>query len=807
MFRNYFHTALRNLFKNKFYTGINVIGLAVGLATCLVILLYVLDELSYDKFNTKADRIYRLNEEIRFGQNYGDGAQVPPLMGPEIAREFPQVERYTRLRWLGGLLVKKGAENLREDMVAYADSTLFDLFSLPVISGDPKTALTAPQTMVITASIAKKYFGRTDVAGRTLTIDNKDNYTVTAVIKDIPEQCHFHFDIFLPFTQYPDSRSDEWLSENYNTYILLRKGADRAALTARINAMNDRFIAPELQNIIHQDLADFKKSGSFVKISLTPLPDIHLHSNKEGELFPNGNIQFVYIFASIAVFILLIACVNFMNLATARASNRAREVGVRKVLGSLRKNLVGQFLVESGLISSIALVLAIGIACVSLPYFNQLASKQIPLGYLFRPVMLCSLVALMVFVGLLAGSYPAFVLSAFKPVDVLKGRIAMGFKGSRLKNALVVFQFVISIILIISTIVIYSQLGYIRERDIGFDRHHVLVLNNTGSLGTRSEAFAAELSHVHGVRSVSRSGFLPTNFARNNNAYFTAPSLEQNSSISMQSWNVDEQYIPTLGMTLEQGRNFSAAFPTDSSAVIINQAAARMMGAGDIVGRPLYQFMDLKTHKVQAWHVIGVMKNFNFSSLRDVVTPLVLFLSPQSWGMAVRYDARQEGRVLNEIKKTWSAFVPGEPVDYAFMDDQFNGLYSGEEQTGKLFVSFAVLAILIASLGLFGLVTFAATQRSKEIGIRKVLGATVGGIALMMTKEFVKLVGIASVIAFPVAWWAMNKWLQGFAYRTDVSWWIFVISAVVAIVIALATVGYQSLKAALANPVKSLRSE
>src|ERR1700722_14402777 len=375
MFRNYFHTALRNLFKNKFYTGINVIGLAVGLATCLVILLYVLDELSYDKFNTKADRIYRLNEEIRFGQNYGDGAQVPPLMGPEIAREFPQVERYTRLRWLGGLLVKKGAENLREDMVAYADSTLFDLFSLPVISGDQKTALTAPQTLVITASIAKKYFGRTDVAGRTLTIDNKDNYTVTAVIKDIPEQCHFHFDIFLPFTQYPDSRSDEWLSENYNTYILLRKGAHRAALTARINAMNDRFIAPELQNIIHQDLADFKKSGSFVKISLTPLPDIHLHSNKEGELFPNGNIQFVYIFASIAVFILLIACVNFMNLATARASNRAREVGVRKVLGSLRKNLVGQFLVESGLISSIALVLAIGIACVSLPYFNQLASK------------------------------------------------------------------------------------------------------------------------------------------------------------------------------------------------------------------------------------------------------------------------------------------------------------------------------------------------------------------------------------------------------------------------------------------------
>jgi len=807
MIKNYFKTAFRSLLKNKFYTTINIIGLAVGLATCLMILLYVLDELKYDKFNTKADRIYRLNNEIRFGQNYGLSAQNPASMGPEIVKEFPQVEQYTRLRWHGGFLVKKGENNVQENSVAYADSTLFDLFSLPVIDGNAKTALTEPHSMVITESIARKYFNRTEIVGKTLMINNKDIYKITAVIKDIPSQSHFQFDFFLPFIENPDSRSDDWLSENYNTYILLRKAAKPDALTTQINAMNDRFIGPELQNVIHLSLKDFKKGGGFIKISAVPLLDIHLHSNIDGELYPNGSIQFVYIFSSIGVFILLIACINFMNLATASSANRAREVGVRKVLGSLRRNLIGQFLTESLLISFIALALAIGFACLILPYFKELAQKQIQMSALFQPAMLLSLLVLMLVVGFLAGSYPAFVLSAFKPIEVLKGNFTSGFKGSWLKNSLVVFQFVISIILIASTIVIYSQMGYIRSRDIGFNRKQILVINGIGSLGNRVDAFKADLLRLKGVQAITASGYLPTNFVRNNNAFFTSPTFEQNSSVSMQDWGVDEHYIPTLGIQLELGRNFSSRFPTDSGAVIINEAAARLMGNKNLINKPIYQFEDIQTKKVQVYHIIGVMKNFNFSTLRDAVTPLGLFLRKNEWSILVRYNESDAAHLVNEIGNKWKSFVPAEPFDYAFMDDQFNELYNGEKKTGQIFITFAILAILIASLGLFGLVTYTAAQRTREIGIRKVLGATVAGIVAMITKDFLNLVLIASLIAFPFIWWAMNKWLQGFAYRIGISWWMFLTAAFVAVFIALLTVSYHSIRAALTNPVKSLRSE
>jgi putative ABC transport system permease protein len=807
MKKNHLKTALRSLLKNKFYTGINIIGLAAGLATCLMILIYVVDEWNYDKFNTKADRIYRLNNEIRFGHNHGISAQNPAPMGPEIVKEFPQVEQYTRLRWHGGFLVKKGENNVQENNVAYADSTLFDVFTLPVVDGNMKTALTDPHSMVITESIARKYFNHTEVAGRTLAINNKEVYRITAVIKDIPAQSHFQFDFFLPFSENPDSRSDDWLSENYNTYILLRKGANADALAAQINAMNDRFIGPELQNVIHLSPEEFKKGGGFVKISFVPLLNIHLHSNIDGDLFPNGSIQFIYIFSSIGIFILLIACVNFMNLATACSANRAREVGVRKVLGSLRRDLIEQFLTESLLISFTALIFAIGIACLILPYFNQLAQKQIRIMALFQPGMLVSLLVIMFVVGMLAGSYPAFVLSAFKPVEVLKGKLTTRPKSSWLKNSLVVFQFVISIILIASTIIIYSQLAYIRNRDIGFNRKQVLVINGTGSLGKQVDAFKEELLHLKGVQAITSSGYLPTNFVRNNNAFFTSPAFEQSSSVSMQDWGVDEHYIPTLGIRLEQGRNFSAQFPTDSGAVIINEAAARMMGNKNLINKPLYQFADIQTKKVKTYHIIGVMKNFNFSTLRDAVTPLGLFLRKEDWSIAVRYNVSDESNLVNEIGNTWRSFSPGEPFDFAFMDYQFNALYSGEKQTGQILITFAALAILIASLGLFGLVTYAAAQRIREIGIRKVLGATVAGIVAMIVGDFLKLVLIAALIAIPITWWAMNKWLQGFAYRMSISWWIFVAAAFVAVLIALLTVSYQSFKAALTNPVKILRSE
>ena len=807
MFRNYFKTAFRNLLKNKFYTSINVIGLAVGLATCLLILLYVLDELSFDKYNVNADRIYRVNNEIKFGGNYFDLAQGPALMGSTMVREFPQVEQYTRIRWYGSFLVKKGNENMQEGRVGFADSTLFDVFTLPMIAGDPKTALKEYHSLVVTETVAKKYFNSTDVVGKTLRINDTGNYKITAVIKDIPKQSHFNFDFFVPMIENNGSNDDNWLSENWNTYVLLKKNIDPKLLEPQMNAMMDKYVGPELKSVINQSLDDFKKSGGYVRASLTPLTDIHLHSNKLGELDGNGNAEFVYIFSAIALLILLIACVNFMNLSTARSSNRAKEVGVRKVLGSLKKNLVQQFLTESLLISFIALIFAILVAWLLLPYFNQLAGKDIHASTLFQPKMLLSLVVLMLVVGLLAGSYPAFFLSSFQPIDVLKGKLAAGFKRSWLRNALVVFQFIISIILIFGTVVIYNQLNYIHNKDVGFNRNQVLIIQHTDALRDQGTTFKNELLQISGVQNVTMSGYLPVNFNRSNDAFFTSPALAQETAISMQNWVVDENYIPTLNIKLLQGRNFSPQYLTDSTAIIINDAAAKFLATKDLMNKKLYEIKDMNTKALNEYRIIGVMKNFNFSSLRDVVTPLALKLGKDNGNISVRINSSDIPNVLAQIKNKWKAIASSQPFDYSFMDEDFNKLYTAEQRTAQIFITFAVLAILIACLGLFGLVTYAAEQRTKEIGIRKVLGANVANIVTMISKDFLKLILIASVIAFPGAWWAMHKWLQDFAYRVNISWWIFALAAVIAVLIALLTISFQSIKAAVANPVKSLRTE
>ncbi len=807
MIKNYFKTALRNLMKSKFYSSINIIGLAVGIATCLLILLYVTDELSYDSYNVNADRIYRVNNEIKFGDNHFDLAVAPAMLGPTMVKEFPQVKQYTRIRWYGSFLVRKGNENIREDRVAYGDSTLFNVFTLPMIDGDPKRALKDPHSLVITESMAKKYFNATDVVGKNLLINDTGNYKITGVIKDIPKQSHFNFDFFVDASENPDSRNDNWLSENWNTYILLKKNAGVTTLERELNKMMDRYVGPELQGVTNMSLAQFHKTGGYIRGSLTPLTDIHLHSNKTGELDANGNIQYVYIFSAIALFILLIACVNFMNLSTARSSNRAKEVGVRKVLGSLRKNLVQQFLSESVLLSFISLVFAVLIAWLLLPYFNLLSGKSILSNSLFQPSMLLKLVWLMLAVGLLAGSYPAFYLSAFQPIDVLKGKLSAGFKKSWLRNGLVIFQFFISIILIIGTVVIYNQLNYIRTKDIGFNRDQVLVINNTNALGDQAATFRNELLQIGGVQNATMTGFLPTDFNRSNDAFFTSPALDPKSAISMQIWNVDENYIPTLDMKVLQGRNFSRQFPTDSTAIIINEAAANFLGGKDLLNKKVYQIKDIKTKQLDAYHIVGVVKNFNFSSLRDVITPLALRFRSNNSNISVRIDAAQVAPLITLIKNKWKAMAPEQPFTYVFMDDQFNKLYATEQKTGQIIITFALLAILIASLGLFGLVTYAAEQRTKEIGIRKVLGAHVSHIVLMVVRDFLKLVIIAAVIAFPVAWWGMNKWLQDFAYRVGISWWIFFAAGLLAVLIALATISFQAIKAAVANPVKSLRTE
>ncbi len=806
MLKNYLKTALRNLWKNKGFSAINIVGLATGIATCLVILLYVMDELSYDKYNLQAERIYRLDNEIKFGDNHYDGAEAPALMGPVFAKDFPQIEHYTRFRNWGSLTIKKGNEKITENKIIYADSTLFDVFTLPFVDGNPVTALKNTNSLVITEAVAKKYFNTSFAVGKTLTTDDKV-YKITGVIKNIPAQSHFNFDFFAAMSELTQSNDDNWLGNNFQTYIVLRPGTDINKLTELFNKTYDSYVGPELKSVINLNLDDFKKGGGYIKCSLMPLLKIHLYSNKQDELGANGNIQYVYIFSAIAIFILLIACVNFMNLSTARSANRAKEVGVRKVLGSLKKDLIGQFLTESLLVSTVSFLLAIGLMFLMIPFFNQLAQKHISGLAIFSPAMLSIIVALMLFTGLLAGSYPAFFMSSFQPIEVLKGRLSRGFKGSVLRNSLVVFQFAISITLIVGTVVIYNQLSYIRHKDIGYTKDHVLVIQNTYALNSQAKAFKNELLQIPGIKSATYTGFLPVTGWRNNDALFPDLSMDIKKAISAQQWEVDEDYIPTLEMKMKLGRNFSHQFLSDSNAVIINEAAAKFLQAKNPLNQKLYRIDDIKTKKLLTYNVIGVIRNFNFSTLREEVTPLALYLRENNGSMALRIRTENTEELLAQIKTKWRAIVPAQALSYSFMDEDFNNQYKAEQRTGKISVTFSVLAILIACLGLFGLVTYAAEQRIKEIGIRKVLGANIPDVINLLSKDFIKLVFIAILIASPVAWWVMDQWLQSFAYRISISLWVFILAGVSALVIALVTVSFQAVKAAMANPVRSLRTE
>ena len=809
MVKNYFKVALRNLWKNKGFSAINIIGLAVGIAVCLLITLYVIDELSYDKFNAKADRIYRVDGDIQFGGNHFILAVAPDPLGPTLKKDFPQVEQYVRFRNNGGFLVKKGTENVQESNIIYADSTLFDVFTLPMIEGDPRTALTAPHSIVITEDIAKKYFNTTaNVVGKNLIINDTGNYKITGVIKDIPQQSHFRFDFFVSLSSSDESRQNNWVSNNFNTYIVLKKGADTKALETQFDAMVDKYVGPQVKAVLNLNMEDFKKSGNYDRYTLTPLTKIHLYSNKVAELGANSNIQYVYIFSAIAIFILLIACVNFMNLSTARSANRAKEVGVRKVLGSFKQDLVRQFLMESMLVSFIALLLALLIAWLLLPYFNQLSSKEISLSFISVPLLLPTLILIALVVGLLAGSYPAFYLSSFNPAQVLKGKLSGGFRRSWLRSGLVVFQFWISIVLIIGTVVIYKQLHYMQSIDVGYNRNQVLIINNTDALGEQAKAFKQEVQKFPDVENATMTGYLPTSGNRSDSPLFPDATLNQKTAVSMQIWGVDEDYIPTLDMQMKLGRNFSNQYLTDSTGIIINEAAAKLLGFTDPLNKPLYYLNDFNNNKsVTTYHIIGVVENFNFSSLRENVTPLALMLGKDRGSMALRINTKNAASVINKIEATYKKMAPGQPFTYKFMDEDFNRIYTAEQRIGNISITFSILAIVIACLGLFGLVTYAAEQRIREIGIRKVLGASIRNIVSMLSLDFLKLVLVASVIAFPFAWYFMNSWLQDFAYRIHISWWIFAIAGIMAFLIALITVSFQAIRAALMNPVKSLRTE
>lgn len=810
MIKNYLTVAWRNLVKNKTFSIINIAGLAVGLACFILIAMYVMDELSYDRYNAKAERIYRINSDIRFGGTDLTLAVSSDAMGAALKNDYPQVEQYTRIyASSGSKLIKKDNEYVNENNVAHADSTFFEVFTLPAVSGDTRTALNEPNTVVITESAAKKYFGDMNAVGKMIETNenNKTLYKVTAVIKDVPENSHFNFDLIFSMDNV-DYGWGNYLSQNFQTYLVLKPGTDPKVFEKNFIQYINKYVVPQAKQFMQiNSMEDFEKAGNKMEYSLMPVTDIHLHSNRVAELGPNGSIQYVYIFSAVAIFILLIACVNFMNLSTARSVNRAKEVGIRKVLGTEKRSLISQFLTESTLMVFIGLVLAIFLVWLTIGYFNDLSAKNLVLSTLLKPGYLIFLLLLPLVVGGLAGIYPAFYLSSFQPISVLKGKMNKGFSKNYFRSTLVVFQFFTSIVLIVGTIVVFRQLNYIQNKKIGFNKDQVLVLNGTAALGNNVDAFRNEVTKISGVKASSFAGYLPvSNSSRSDNTFSTEAVMTEKNGFNMQVWNVDYDYIPTLGMEIIEGRNFSSAYGSDSSAVIINEATAKTIGYDDPIGKKVYSSDGAGNNSVE-YTIIGVVKNFNYESLRQNIGPLCFRLGYNKWAAAFKVSTTDIKGLLANIESKWKTIATGLPFSYQFLDEAFDSMYRAEQRVGTVALAFAVLAILIACLGLFGLATYMAEQRTKEIGVRKVLGASVPDIVTMISKDFAKLVLIAAIIAFPVAWYAMDKWLQDFAYRVNIGWWVFLVAGVIALFIALITVGIQAVKAAIANPVKSLRTE
>jgi putative ABC transport system permease protein len=801
MFKNYFKTAWRNIRKNKLFSAINILGLSIGIAICFIIMLYVQDELSYDRFNVKADRTYR----IAFKANINGGkileANVMPPVAAALKNDYPEVEEATRLNINGDTKVTYNNKTFKESRLVMVDSNFFSVFTLPFIKGDAKTALMEPHTIVLTKDIANKYFNNEEPVGKLLKIDN-DLFKVTGIIDNIPANSHFHFDLFVSLSNLPYARDPSWMSSGMFTYIILKKGYDYKKLEAKFPGMVKKYMGPQIQQQMGLSLEQFRTKGNELGFILQPLTSIHLYSETNAELEPGGNANYVYIFGGIAIFMLIVACINFINLSTASASKRAKEVGVRKVAGSDRFQLIRQFLSESLLITMIALIVAFVLVQVALPVFNNISGKH--LSFDIKPIL--AFVALGLLVGLIAGIYPAFYLSSFKPIAVLKGKLTSNNKSFGLRSSLVVFQFFISVGLIISTIVVYQQMKFIQNKKLGYDKEQLLTIPNSWALGKNEQVYKQELLKDPRVVNATVSWYKPAGPTNSNNA-MAYPEEHDNQAMKTVEYHVDEQYIPTLGMQMATGRNFSAAFATDSLGMIINESAAKAFGWGTMnaVGKTVIRVNSDRGTNVP-FHIVGVVKDFNFKSLHEPITPLLMTLQPEG-GLIFKIRTTDVPGLLSSMKKQWDAFNTDEPFSYTFMDDLYNKTYSAEQKTGDILNIFSVLTIFVASLGLFGLATYTAEQRTKEIGIRKVLGASVTQVTQMLSKEFLRLVVIASLIAFPAAWWAMNKWLQSFAYRINISWWVFVVAGFSALLIALLTVSFQAIKAAMANPVKSLRTE
>ena len=823
MFGNYIKIAVRNLLRFKVYSAINIAGLAVGMTCCILILLYIYNELSYDSFHKKAERIYRINTYLKFGDTELNIPVVSDMMGQLLKQDYPQVEEYTRIYIQGG--VKRVKNNGINDFnlehnVAFVDSTFFRVFTFPTVSGQTNQILNEPNTVVITESIAKKYFGTVNAVGRTIETDDNAGvfYKVTAVIADMPENSHFRFNFLFPMVSLDYNSWGNLVSMNFHTYLLLKEGTDYRELEKKFEEYNDKYAMPYAKRFLQvKSREEFEKAGNKIEHSLISLTDIHLYSKRAQEISPTGTIEYVYIFSAIALFILLIACINFMNLTTARSANRAREVGIRKVLGTNRKSLIIQFLIESTLMAFIAVLLAVNIVDYVLPFFNDIAGKELQAGNLYSSSILVFLLLLPFIIGIIAGSYPAFFLSRFMPAEIIKGKLSSGSKSGGLRSALVVFQFAASIILITGTIIIYTQLNYIQNKNLGYQKNQILIINDSYSLGNNIDAFKNEMLNVSGVISGTISDYLPIPSERNNSAFFKEAGMVSESGLTMQRWIIDYDYFKTLGIELSEGRNFSQEFGTDSSAIILNQTAVKQLGYQNPIGQKIYTWVI--GGRLVDYNIIGVVKDFHFESFRQDIGPLCFVPGGsdavssarsqyKSTGLtSFRINAASLSTILKEAKAKWKNMSASLPFSYRFLDESFNEFYKADQRVGTIALLFSALAIIVACLGLFGLATFLAEQKTKEIGVRKVLGASIPSIILMLSREFIKWIIIANIIAIPVAYYFMNKWLEEFAYRIEISWQVFVLAGCIALVIAILTVSFQAIKAATANPVESLRYE
>jgi putative ABC transport system permease protein len=795
MLKNYFKIAFRSLGRHKAFSFINIMGLAVGMSACFLIFLYVRFETSYDNFHTKADRIYRIVADVKTPSEtiITQGITSAPI-AINVKKDFPEVEDAVRLS-RDELLVHKGDVKFQEKNSVLADSTLFNVFDFPLVAGNKNTALREPMSIVLSQTAAKKYFGDTNPMGQQVQLTGAAiNATITGIMKDIPENSQIKADMLVSMSSFKEmygqaTQDSEWTNHGYYTYVLLKPHTDAKALEAKFPAFME----------FHHG-ADAKKLQMQDYLSLEHLRDVYLKSKRDG--FEKGSINNVRIFSVIAVFILFIACINFINLTTARSAERAKEVGIRKVVGAARFQLARQFIVESIIICLIAFLLSLLLCSLLLPLFNLFAGKQISTGILNHPLNIISLFFLSVAIGIIAGFYPSLVLSSFKPVTVLKGRFATGNSGLILRKSLVVFQFTISIILIVGTIVVYTQLNYMRNQDLGFNKEQTIVINT--NYDKNKDAFKQSLASIPGIISTSYSSSVP------GGGHTSAYSEMQNKAGDIQKTNldlyfVDFDYINQYQFKIVAGRAFSKDFKTDSTqAMVINESAARSLGytsPKDAVGRNFNQWG-------KKGKIIGVLKDFHYHSLQQNIQPLVMRYEPWALGLiSIKVSSENLPSTIKAIESKWNSVIPNRPFDYNFLDEFFDKQYRAEERFGNLFTNFAVLAIFISCLGLLGLASYSTIQRTKEIGVRKVLGASVSSIVNLLSVDFIKLVLIAFVIAAPIGWFGMNIWLRDFAYRTTITWWVFVAAGTSAIMIAFLTISFQAIKAAIANPVKSLRSE